>query len=221
MADMTIFEKLSGPGKELLANNLARRTLPKGKLVIEKGAQVSGAYFVMRGRLRVFAYSPSGKEATLYFISPGETCILALNSLFNDLLYPAWVEAEEPTTLGVLSGAAYRSLFQREPAVQDLTVRALSAAVFRLMDELERVHSCRVDQRLASFLLNHASGEGVVGRTQREIAAHIGTSREVVARLMAELAGRGLVETARGRVRLLQPSRLAALFKDGGDGGPA
>ena len=32
-------------------------------------------------------------EATLYVINPHETCVLALNCIFNDLLYPAWVEA--------------------------------------------------------------------------------------------------------------------------------
>ena len=118
----------------------------------------------------VFTIAPNGTEATLYFIDPGETCVLALNCLFNDLLYPAWVEAEEETGVAVVPGALYRSLFEREPAIQELTVHALSSVVLRLMTELEEVHSHRVDQRLASFLLNQASSEGVVRRTQQEIA---------------------------------------------------
>ncbi|MFZ2102895.1 MAG: helix-turn-helix domain-containing protein, partial [Oricola sp.] len=96
---------------------------------------------------------------------------------------------------------------------QELTVHALSTVVLRLMSELEEIHSHRVDQRLASFLLNQASAEGVVHRTQQEIASHIGTTREVVAKAIGEFSGRRWIESGRGRVKLLQPKLLAALVK--------
>jgi CRP/FNR family transcriptional regulator len=163
--------------------------------------------------LRVYTMTPAGREATLYEIGPGETCVLAINSLFNDLLYPAWVEAEVDTDVAVVPGGLYRALFAREPAIQELTVHALSSVVLRLMSELEEVHSHRVDQRLASFLLNQASAEGIVHRTQQEIASHIGTTREVVAKAVGEFSARRWIESGRGRVTLLQPKMLAALVK--------
>jgi len=46
-----------------------------------RGDKVSGAYLVPNGRLRVFTSLASGKEATLYFVRPRETCVLALKSL--------------------------------------------------------------------------------------------------------------------------------------------
>lgn len=216
METIEFFQSLSPAGRERLLAGHAKHRLAKGSVAVEKGQVVSGAYFVLAGQLRVFTLTPGGKEATLYLITPGETCVLALNSLFNNLLYPAWVQAEEPTTVAIVHGATYRALFERERSVQDLTVRSLSTIVFRLMAELEQVHSCRLDQRLANFLLTHASGAGVVVKTQQEIAAHIGTTREVVARLMADFAGRGLVETARGRVTVLRPNSLAAVASSGG-----
>lgn len=208
-----IYSELSEEARALFDKRLVRRALPKGKTVIEKGHKVSGAYFVLRGWLRVYTFGPGGGEATLYLIRPGETCVLALNSLFNDLLYPAWVEAGADTVVGVLPGPVYRTLFERERGVRDLTVRALSTAVFRLMAELEEVHTARLDQRLAAFLLTHASGAGEVTGTQQELAGHIGTSREVVARLLGEFSAQGLVETGRGRLRLLKPAALARRAK--------
>lgn len=210
-----VFRDLSPAGRDTFSRHLVRHAFAQGRTIIEKGQEVSGAYFVLQGRLRVYAVTPNGKEATLYLISPGETCVLALNSLFNDLLYPAWVETEAATTVGVLSGPVYRSLFERERVIQDLTVRALSTVVFRLMAELEQIHSCKLDQRLASFLLVHASGEGVLRKTQQEISARIGTTREVVARLMGDFAARGLVETRRGQVKILRPAGLAELVRQG------
>ena len=111
---------------------------------------MSGAYVVLSARLRVFALAPNGTEATLYFIEPGETCVLALNCLFTDLHYPAWIQAEPPTTLALIPGAVYRKLFVREVPIQNLTVHALSTLVFRLMSDLELVHSSHHKQRLTT-----------------------------------------------------------------------
>ncbi len=215
MDEIGLFAQLSPQGRDTLARGMSAHNFAKGDSVVEKGQCVSGAYFVLEGLLRVFTLTPSGQEATLYFIKPGETCVLALNSLFNDLLYPAWVEAEAPTRVGVASGPLYRAIFKSEPAIQDLTIRALSTLVFRLMEELEQVHSRRLDQRLASFLLNQASGDGLILKTQAEIAAHVGASREGVARLMSDFHAKGLVETGRARIRLSQPAGLAAIVKRG------
>lgn len=209
------FSNLSVPGRQALDRGMTRHDFDKGVTVVEKGQRVSGAYFVFEGLLRVYTITPSGKEATLYLIRPGETCVLALNSLFNQLLYPAWVETEEQTNVGVVPGGLYRRLFVNEPSIQDLTVHALSTAVMRLMAELEEVHSHRVDQRLASFLLNQASCDGIVSKTQQELASHIGTTREVVARVIGEFSAHRWIKTGRGRVEVLQPGMLAAIIRQG------
>ncbi|CCQ75018.1 Crp/Fnr family transcriptional regulator [Magnetospira sp. QH-2] len=205
---MTIAETLSNTGRTLFAERLIRKHFAKGDGVIERGDPVSGAYFVLDGALRVYTLGPSGKEATLYRIEPGETCVLALNALFNDVLYPAWVDAEADTVIGVLPGPVYRTLFSSETPIQDITVRALSSAVFGLMSELEQRTAQTVEQRLAGYLLLRANGDGKVRNTQQEIAARIGTSREVVGRLMAQFADQGLVKTGRGMVTLVEPAAL-------------
>lgn len=209
------FAELSASGREALKRGMVRHTFTKGMTVVEKGQTVSGAYFVTRGQLRVYTLTPSGKEATLYLIRPGETCVFALNSLFNNLLYPAWVQSEEETDVAVVPGALYRSLFVGEKVIQDLTVSTLSTVVMRLMAELEEVHAHQVDQRLASFLLNQASDEGLVLKTQQQIAAHIGTTREVVAKTMGVFSKRKWVKSGRGRVQVLMPNMLAALVRRG------
>ena len=154
--------------------------------------------------------APDGTAATLYFIDPGETCVFALNSLFNDLRYPAWVAAEKATRVALIPGPTYRRLFQGEPGVQDATVSALSTLVFRLMGALEEVPACHLDQRLSNFLLTHANGEGEIRITQQQLADHLGTTREVIARLMQGLVAKKLVVSGRGRIRLLDSNSLAS-----------
>lgn len=181
----------------------------KNTLPIRKGDKVSGAYIVTKGCLRVFTYTPSGHESTFYLIKPGETCVFAINCLFNQLLYPAWVSAEEDTEISVIHGPVYKQLFQTEVAIQNLTIDALSSAVFKLMTEVEQLQGWNLSQRLANLLLNQASNENIVTMTQQEIAGRLGSTREVVARLLSEMSAEGLVTTGRGRIGLLKTDALA------------
>ena len=206
------FRELSDGSKDLVRRGLVRKTCAPAAMVLHKGQHISGAYFVVRGRLRVFSLAPNGTEATLYFIDPGETCIFALNSLFNDLLYPAWVQAEAETTVAMIPGPLFRRLFEKEPPIQDVTVRALSTVVFRLMAELEQIHAYKLEQRLANLLLLHASAAGELRMTQQQMAQHLGTTREVVARAMGELVALGHVETRRGRILIKSSAGLASLI---------
>lgn len=196
------FRVLSEDSRTLLAQGLVSKQCASADMALHKGQPVSGAYVVLAGRLRVFSLSPNGTEATLYFIDPGETCVLALNCLFNDLLYPAWVQAETASSIALIPGAVYRKLFERETAIQNLTVHTLSTLVFRLMSELELVHSSHHKQRLANFILMQAASDGVLRMTQQQLAQHLGTTREVIARLMQEFVGLGLVNTRRGAIAI-------------------
>jgi len=205
----SIFHQLSAEGRRLLEEGVLSKEFARPTQVIHKGQRVSGAYLVSAGQLRVFTYTPQGSEATLYFIRPGETCVLALNCLFNDLRYPAWVETEPATRVEIIPGPLYRRLFETERAVQDLTVKALSTLVFRLMDELEQIHSCNLDQRLANFILSNASDAGVLHMTQQELAGHLGTTREVIARLMGSFVAQGWVATRRGVVEVIDTQSLS------------
>lgn len=205
------FKHLSKEGKELLRQGVIASTCEANSVILRKGQPISGAYIVTDGRLRVFSLSPNGNEATLYFINPGETCVLALNCLFNDLLYPAWVQAEEKTHVAVIPGPLYRQLFHNESPIQELTVTALSTVVFRLMGELEQLHSSHHRQRLANFILLHATSDGTLQMTQQRLANHLGTTREVIARILGEFTSEGLIQPGRGKVRIISVDGLRSV----------
>jgi CRP/FNR family transcriptional regulator len=210
-----LFQQLTERGRKILEKGVMRKQVPPATTILHKGAQTSGAYVVTKGRLRVFSIAPSGSEATLYNIDPGETCVLALNCLFNDLLYPAWVASETRTDVAVIPGKVYRTLFENEPSIQNLTVNALSTLVFRLMSELEQVHFFKLEHRLADLILIRASSDGVLRMTQQEIAQHLGTTRECVARIMQAFVRQNLVGTHRGSVAIKNAAGLSGLISQG------
>jgi CRP/FNR family transcriptional regulator len=208
---LDVFRDLSASGQQMLECGMQLNRFDELKTIINKGNSVSGAYVVVRGRLRVYSISPSGNEATLYFINPGEVCILALNCIFNNLAYPAWVQTEPDTCVGVIPSLTYRTLFQNEPSIQNLTVHALSVLVFRLMEELEQIHSLNLNERLAKFILMRSEGEGQLRMTQSELAAHLGTTREVIAKLLRKMVADRSVRTLRGAIVVERPEVLARL----------
>lgn len=211
--DVKPFQNLSDTSRSLLADGLRYAHFTKTTPVLQKGQQISGAYVVIKGQLRVHTLSPDGTEATLYLINPGETCVLALNCIFNDLLYPAWVEARPATQVAIIPGNLYRVLFESEPAVRNMTVQAFSTIVFRLMTELEEIHSYKLERRLANFLLLHASTDGHVRMTQQEIASHLGTTREVIARLLSQLVAGGHIQTRRNQITINAPAKFAKYLR--------
>ncbi len=213
LEDFAPFQNLSASSLVLLRRGLQYSHSAKAATLLRKGQKVSGAYIVLCGQLRVFTLTPSGNEATLYLINPGETCVLALNCIFNDLLYPAWVEASPATKVAIIPGALYRGLFESEPAIRSITVQALSTIVFRLMTELEGIHAFKLEQRLANFLLLHATTDGTVRMTQQEIASHLGTTREVIARPLRQLVAGKYIETKRNQIIIKSPTRLVVLAK--------
>lgn len=206
-----VFCNLSEAGKRLLGQGIIHKEFMPGTPILHKGQAVSGAYFVTQGRLRIYTLSPEGLEATLYSVEPGETCVLALNSLFNDLLYPAWVQAECATSVAVISGPVFRSLFQIEPAIRDALVQSLATMVFGLMAELQQVHSCKLEQRLANLIITRATADGVLRMTQQQMAQHLGTTREVVARLIQGFVSANQIQTQRGMTVIRNAPALASI----------
>jgi CRP/FNR family transcriptional regulator len=86
---------------------------------------------------------------------------------------------------------------------------ALSDRIFELMCTLEELATSTIVQRVAAYLVRQAGDKGEVAATQVAIAAELGTAREVVFRALRTLTARGLVTTARGRVRIVDGRGLA------------
>ncbi len=180
--------------------------------LLTRGDDANGAYFVTKGAMRVFYITPEGREATLYRIEPGQTCLLALTSSFNDEPYPAWVESGPRGVSFVrVPSVTFRRMYDEEPAFRQFLFQVLSGRVLELMQSLEAVGTERVAQRLARLLLQAERPDHVVRSSQARLAQELGTAREVVFRNLRALAQLGLVRTSREKVTILDVAGLRAL----------
>jgi CRP/FNR family transcriptional regulator len=182
--------------------------LPAGADILHPGDIVDGVYLVTSGAIRVYYLDEEGREGTLYWIEPGESCILALNSLFSEIPYPAWAAADaEGVEILSVPGAAFKQVFSTEPSAQAFLFEQLSGRVFSLLRLLENSMRLPQEKRLVALLLDRAQ-DGVVSLSQEALARHLGTAREVVSRLLRNLAAQGLIKLAPRRIELLDTERL-------------
>jgi CRP/FNR family transcriptional regulator, anaerobic regulatory protein len=203
------FTRLSGESRSLLENRIRFYTFNGKKILINKGDMVSGVYLIEEGGLRVFSISSNNKEITLYTINPGESCILAMNCVFSDILYPAWVENEKPVTkIAVIPSPVYKKLHESEPAIQQFTIDVLAARIFDLMSSMEEISCLPLEKRLANFLLKNSSSSCQISMNHEKIASHLGTAREVVTRNLNNLVKMGLITVERGYSKILSVEKL-------------
>ena len=186
------------------------QTLPRGAHLFGPGDTAQGFAVVLSGRIEVSLTGPSGREILLYAVEPGQTCIQTTLGLLGDEPYSGDAITASETRLALIPAPLFRTLMDRSEPFRALVFRAFATRMSDMTQLLERVAFTRVEARLAQALLD-LSSEGVVEATHAELAARIGSAREVISRRLEALAKRGLVATDRGRVLLRDPAGLKRL----------
>ena len=206
--------ELSAAGRSRLLGATRHVTLPPYTKIIERGDEVAGVYLVEAGALRIYYISAEGREGTLYWVDPGQSCILAFNCPFSRLAYPAWVETDHTETrVAIMSGEVYRERYLVEPSLQRFTFETLTTRLFELMTLLQETASFGLEQRVAAFLLRRSGHGHVVETTHEQIAHHLGSSREVVSRVLRGLARSSAIRLSTGSVAIVDEAKLRSMVK--------
>ena len=203
--------ELSAAGLRALTELPTTRVAP-AQVLLRRGDPVDGAYLIVAGALRAYYITREGREATLYRVESGGTCILALSSAISREPYPAWVEAgTQGGSLIRVPGAMFTHMLDEERAFRHFVFGTLSGQVFELMQTLEEAGSAQIEQRVARYLLRQMGADGAVRASQFSIASELGTAREVVFRALRALSARKVVQTGRVRVQIIDLAELKRL----------
>ncbi|MDT8855867.1 Crp/Fnr family transcriptional regulator [Paracoccaceae bacterium Fryx2] len=194
---------------------LPRQTLPRGTPMFHPGDVAQGFTVVLSGRIEVFLTGPTGREILLYAIEPGQSCVQSTLGLLGGETYSGEAIAATDCTLVLIPKALFMMLMNEAAPFRTYVFQAFAARMQAMTLLLERVAFQRVECRLAGALLDLAEADTVLA-TQAELAARIGSAREVVSRRLDSFARRGWVETDRGRVRLTAPAALRRLAEADG-----
>ncbi len=204
---------LAGMGQEYLRELVARgirRSFGSGQSVFRQGDPARGLYIVLRGRLKVFKLSPTGREQILMMMGPGEP--VGEVAVLSGEAYPANAEAVEDSETLYVPREVFLELVKKEPELALRLLGALSARLRSFATLIEDLALKDVAQRLAAYLLTLAeAGSGAAeedgGRVSRvhlplsktQLSATVGTVPETLSRAFRQLGEAGIIE-AQGRV---------------------
>lgn len=177
------------------------RYVPGKEVIYRDGDECGYLPMVIAGELILNKHAETGRSIVLYRVGMGESCILSTLSILTNNAFPAEAATDSPATVALIPAGAVRTLIDTDRAWRDFAFSIYHERVAGLITLLEEIVFARLDKRLAEYLGRHASGPNrEIERTHQEIAGELGSSREVVSRLLKEWERRGVVHLGRGRV---------------------
>ena len=205
---LPFFSELGEDELAEVASRVHERTFRRGEVILLEGEAPRAVHFIVHGQVRIYRLSPEGREQVLKRLGPGGAFNLVpvLDGAPNPSSAMAWTDV----TVYAIERGHFLQMLREHPAVA-VAVLADFAAKLRHMTALAEDLSLRtVGARLAKLLLTQAAeGEAAPRRmTQQEMAAQLGTVREVVGRALAELEQEGLIRMERHRIVIVDRSGL-------------
>ena len=210
-----LFTDLDDAALTKIAERAIERTFQKDEVLFVAGERANGLYLIVSGAVRAFRESSDGREQIIHVERAGAT--IAEVPVFDDGDYPSTAAAEEDTLVLFLDKRDVRQLCLEHPEISLAALRVLAGRLRLCAALVEQLSLREVAQRVARFLLAEAGRTGrpsenglVINLTQtnHQIAARVGTVREIISRVFSRLQNDGLIAVDDRQITILAEDRL-------------
>ena len=184
--------------------------IPAGHDVFVDGDRVEGIALMLSGVVRVYKIGETGREITLYRFGLGQSCILSANAIISQKSFPAIATVEEDAEAVMIPADVFRAWVNKYELWREFVFDLLSERLSTVMAIVDEVVFKRMDRRVAALLLNQAKVQNPMRVTHQEIAAELGSSREVISRILEDFSKAELIESGRGTLEVLDFEELEA-----------
>ncbi|HLQ31208.1 MAG TPA: Crp/Fnr family transcriptional regulator [Chloroflexota bacterium] len=199
---VSYFRPLPEPDLLRLQSRAIHQQFPRGRMIILENEPCPGIYLVESGRVKLFRTSPDGREQVLMLCGPG--------GAFNDVPVfdggpnAAAAAAMERTSLYLIPSEHVRAAMKAHPDAALAVAKEFAGQLRVLASLVEDLSFRHVTSRVAKLLLDYADQPDRPGPrarlTQQDIAAMVGSVREVVGRSLAALEREGAIRIERARI---------------------
>ncbi len=212
-----LFAELDEKTLAALAARAVERRYARDEILFIAGEEPLGLYVIVAGAVRAYRESVEGREQVIHVERAGAT--VAELPVFDDGAYPSTVAAEEETQVLFIDKRGVRRLSLEHPQIALAALKVLAGRLRRCAELVETLSLREVGQRLARFLLSEARTKGTrtdeglqveLAHTNQQIAARVGSVREVVSRALTRLQLDGLVRLEGRRLNIPDEKSLAA-----------
>jgi CRP/FNR family transcriptional regulator len=194
--------------REFLANAYYAR-IPANRDIFAEGDQAHAIALLLSGRVRVYKIGETGREITLYRFGSGESCVLTANAILSRQTFPALATVESDVEAIMIPADIFRGWIDRFEPWRNFVFDLLAQRLANMLVVVDEVTFRRMDVRLATLLQRRSQVQNPITATHQELASELGSSREVISRLLADFADEGLINMMRGRIEIIDRQALA------------
>ncbi len=223
LTKVPIFSGLTDSQLEFLTSRAVEKKYEAGNLIFSEGDACGGLFVVQSGNVRIFKSAASGREQVLAIEGPGSS--IAELPVFDGGNYPASAQALNDATMLFVSKQAFQSLCMKHPEVALKVLKVVGSRLRRLVGIIEELSFTTVRHRLTALLLRSAkegkkrsdgSVEIVLNANNQELAAQLGTVRELVSRNLSRLQAEGLIQMDGRTIVIPSVGKLSEELQDAG-----
>jgi len=216
LARVPIFSDLSETELKFLSDRTVNKRYAAGELIFSEGDPCSGLYVVESGEVRIFKTSAGGREQVLTIERAGNS--IAELPVFDGGAYPASANAATDAVILFISRNDFRALCLEHPEVALKVLRMVGLRLRRLVGIIEELSFTTIRHRLAALLLRLARQGGkqsgraefTIEASNQELAAQIGTVRELVSRNLSRFQAEGLIQMEGKHITIPDMAKLEA-----------
>jgi CRP/FNR family transcriptional regulator len=219
---ITTAQKIAALGQNSYFSNLNQAILDKlvpgvtlqayerGEVIFWEGEACAGLHIIQQGSVKLFKTSHSGRELIINFLEEGAT----FNEVpvFDEGENPVNAAALEPSSIWVVEAEVIQAAMREHPEVYRAAIANLTQNLRMLVRKVEELSFYQVTNRLARLITQlqpeQLAGDSPVRLTQDQIAARLGTVREVVARALRELERSGAIQIKHRKIAIRDEEML-------------
>lgn len=204
---MEIEKQFSYLGKALIDELLAVSAIkdfPENTELIKEGQYVQVVPIVLSGLIKVFTRTED-KELMLYYIQPGESCIMSFSACLKREKSKIFAITELDSTIILIPSDKLAGWVTEFPKINQLFYQQFDQRYAELIGTINHLLFDKLDKRLFDFLLERTSitGKNPIKISHKEIAAELGTAREVVSRLIKKLERENKVKQYQDSIQVI------------------
>lgn len=208
-----VFNKLSARQQELILNSLITKSVKKGEIIHSANEECSGLLIIKSGQLRAYILSDEGREITVYRLFDRDICLFSASCVIRSVQFDITISAQKDTELYIIPAKIYKSITEESAAAANFTNELMADRFSEIMWLIEQIMWKSLDRRVAAFLLEETAVENTESLkiTHEAIANHLGSSREVITRMLRYFQKEGLVKLSRGQITVTDAEGLRSL----------
>lgn len=195
-----------------------RVSVAAGTVIFGPDKAPENLLLLLSGTVRVQQISEQGREIVLYRVHAGESCVLTTACLLAYEDYSAEGLAESDIEAVAIPKSVFDEMIAQSKTFREFVFSAYSKRITDLFHMVEEIAFQRMDIRLAEKLLALMGPNQQIRSTHQQMAAELGTAREVVSRQLNEFQRRGWIALSRGVIDILTPEALRKLAQDSAQG---